>query len=127
MPDQSFQFEEFTLDLARLRLDGPSGQISLRPKAFEVLRHLVENAGRVVSKDELMKVVWPGVTVTDESLTHCIREVRRALGDTAQRMIKTSRKRGYLFEAAVTPGRNAGAPFSHTSMPEDGAGPTAEM
>ncbi|MGZ5867896.1 MAG: winged helix-turn-helix domain-containing protein [Xanthobacteraceae bacterium] len=101
MQHQSFQFEEFTLDLARLRLDGPSGPVSVRPKAFEVLRYLVENAGRVVAKDEIMKVVWPGVTVTDESLTHCVSEVRRALGDKAQRMVRTAPRRGYLFDAPV--------------------------
>lgn len=101
MTQQSFQFEGFTLDLARLSLRGPSGEIALRPKAFEVLRYLVENAGRVVSKDEVMKAVWPGITVTDESLTHCVSEVRQALGDKTQRIVKTAPRRGYLFEAPV--------------------------
>ena len=101
---RSFQFAGFTLDLARLRLDGPSGQVALRPKAFEVLRFLVENAGRVVSKDEMMQAVWPNVTVTDKSLTHCVSEVRCALGDRAQRIVKTAPRRGYLFDARVTTG-----------------------
>ncbi len=117
MPRQSFQFEDFTLDLARLRLDGPSGQVELRPKAFEVLRYLVENAGRVVTKDELMTVVWPGVTVTDESLTHCVSEVRRALGDKAQRMVKTARRRGYLFDACVTTDSDADKPATPDAEP----------
>lgn len=46
------RFRSFTLDLARLSLQGPTGQIDLRPKSFEVLRYLVEHAGRVVTKDE---------------------------------------------------------------------------
>src|SRR5690348_14090333 len=114
---QSFQFEDFTLDLARLRVDGPSWQISLRPKAFEVLRDLVENAGRVVTKDEVMRVVWPGVTVTDESLTHCIHEVRRALDDKAQRMIRTAPRRGYMFDAAVTTNGASTGPAASAAAP----------
>jgi len=77
-------------------------EIDLRPKSFEVLRHLVENAGRLVSKDELVKIVWPKVIVTDESLTQCVSEVRRALGDAEQRLIKTVPRRGYLFAASVS-------------------------
>src|SRR5262249_7699808 len=84
MRPTSFQFGGFTLDLARLRLRGPSGEVSLRPKAFEVLRYLVENAGRVVAKDELMEAVWPKGTVTDESLTHGISEVRRGIGESSR-------------------------------------------
>jgi len=62
-------------------LRGASGQVDLRPKSFEVLRFLAEHAGRVVTKDELMKAVWRDVIVTDASLAVCISEVRRALGD----------------------------------------------
>jgi class 3 adenylate cyclase len=75
--------------------------VDLRPKSFEVLRHLVEHAGRVVGKEEVIEAVWPDVTVTDESLTHCISEIRRALGDGSQRIIKTVSKRGYLFDVPV--------------------------
>ncbi|MBD0276015.1 MAG: winged helix-turn-helix domain-containing protein, partial [Acetobacteraceae bacterium] len=53
----------------------------LRPKAFALLRHLVENAGRLVDKDELLAAVWPGVFVTEDSVTLCVRELRRALDD----------------------------------------------
>ena len=72
----------------------------MRPKSFEVLRYLVEHAGRVVTKDELVKAVWPTVTVGDESLTKCISEVRHAIGDDAQRIIKTVPRRGYLIDIA---------------------------
>ena len=47
-------------------LIGPAGRVDLRPKSFEVLRYLVEHAERIVSKDELIKAVWPDVIVTEE-------------------------------------------------------------
>ncbi|TIX77901.1 MAG: hypothetical protein E5V24_27450, partial [Mesorhizobium sp.] len=51
--------------------------------------------GRVVSKDELMKAVWPDVFVTDDSLVQCVRDVRRALNDEGQSVLKAVPKRGY--------------------------------
>src|SRR4029453_15335923 len=102
MTSRSLQFTSFRLDLDRLCLYGPSGQADLRPKSFEVLRYLAENAGRVVPRDELIKAIWPDVTVTDESLTVCVSEVRRALGDERHRIIKTVPRRGYLFDVPVS-------------------------
>jgi DNA-binding winged helix-turn-helix (wHTH) protein len=99
--ESSLQFEGFTLDLDRLCVHGPSGRIDLRRKSFDVLRYLVEHAGRVVCKEELMKAVWPDVHVSDESVTQCISEVRRALGDEGQRIIKTVARRGYLSDIPV--------------------------
>src|SRR5262249_36269841 len=96
------QFSSFTLDLDRLCLFGPSGGASLRPKSFDVLRYLVEHPRRVVTKDELIKAVWPNVIVTDESLTRCISDVRHALGDASQQVIKTVPKRGYLLDLEVS-------------------------
>ena len=82
--------------------NGPSGRADLRPKSFEVLRYLMEHAGRIVTKEEVMSAVWPNVTVTDESLTQCISDVRRALGDDGQRIVKTVPRRGYLVDAPIT-------------------------
>jgi class 3 adenylate cyclase/DNA-binding winged helix-turn-helix (wHTH) protein/predicted ATPase len=98
----SFEFEGFTLDLARGCLRAGDRQIDLRPKSFDVLCHLLENAGRLVSKDELVKTVWPNVFVADDALTHCISEVRMALGDGDQRIVKTVPRRGYLLVAPVS-------------------------
>ena len=81
MTRKSLRFGPFNIDLDRLSLDGPSGQIELRPKSFEVLRYLAEHAGRVVTKDEIISSVWSDVTVTDDALVHCISEVRHAIGD----------------------------------------------
>jgi len=102
MTQRSLRFESFVLDLERLCLHGPSGQADLRPKSFEVLRYLVEHAGRVVTKEEVLNAVWPDVTVGDESLTQCIRDVRRALGDESQGLVKTVPRRGYLVDVVVS-------------------------
>lgn len=98
---QNVCFQGFTLDAARGCLTAERGEIDLRPKSFEVLRYLVEHAGRLVSKDELMQAIWPNVTVTEHSLTHCISEIRSAIGDRDQTIIKTVPRRGYLFSAPV--------------------------
>jgi adenylate cyclase len=74
-------------------------EIELRRKAFEVLRHLAENAGRLVSKDELFETVWSNVNVSDDSLIQCIREVREKLGDSEHTLIKNVPRRGYLLAA----------------------------
>jgi DNA-binding winged helix-turn-helix (wHTH) protein len=96
-----YSFEHWMLDCWRGALTGPDGEVTLRPKTFEVLRFLVENAGRLVSRDEVLDAVWRNVTVTEESLTHCVSEIRQALGDAEQRVIKTVPRRGYLFAASV--------------------------
>src|SRR5215470_12373151 len=96
-----FQFEGFTLDVACSSLRAGNRAVALRPKSFEVLRYLVENADRLVTKEELMKAIWPNVVVTDESLSHCVSEVRQALGDSNQTIIATMPRRGYRFTAPV--------------------------
>jgi len=94
---QVIRFDCYTLDLMRGRLQNGCVDVELRPKSFEVLRYLAENAGRVVSRDELLQAIWPNLFVTDTSLTQCISEVRSALGDNQQRIIKTMPRRGYVF------------------------------
>jgi TolB-like protein len=100
--DTAFRFEGYILDLRRgaLRADN-LGDIELRPKSFELLRYLVEHAGRLVPKNELLEAIWPDVVVTDESLTRCVSDVRSALSDSDQNIIKTVPRRGYLFAATV--------------------------
>jgi adenylate cyclase len=99
---RQLNFDRYVLDLDRgsLLLDG--NEIALRPKTFAVLRFLVENAGRLVSKDDLMVAVWPDVAVTDDALVQSIGELRRGLGDAGPRLIKTVPRRGYRFETAVS-------------------------
>ena len=114
----SLRFQSFTLDLQRLCLRGPAGEVDLRPKSFEVLRYLAEHAGRVVPKEEMIRAVWPDVTVTDESLTRCISEVRRAIGDDAQEIIKTVSRRGYLFDSPdLAGGQTESVPDTEAAPP----------
>jgi adenylate cyclase len=96
-----FQFEEYTLDIARGLLRAGDREVALRRKSFALLRFLVENPDRLVTKDELLKAIWPDVVVTDESLTQCVSEVRQAIGDSGQTIILTVPRRGYRFTAPV--------------------------
>src|SRR5215467_1423648 len=96
-----FRFGEYTLDVVCGCLRAADREIELRPKSFEVLRYLVENAGRLVTKDELIKTVWRNVVVSDESLMQCVSEVRHAIADDGQTIIKTVPRRGYRFAASV--------------------------
>lgn len=111
---EGYRFGRFTLSLARASLAANGADVDLRPKSFDVLRYLVENAGRVATKDEIVAAVWPNVVVTDDSLTQCVRDVRKALDDDGERFIKTVPRRGYMFVADVQPlaGPEA-APPSH--------------
>jgi DNA-binding winged helix-turn-helix (wHTH) protein len=98
---QTYSFNGFTLDPARACLLREGREVKLRPKSFEALKYLVENPGRVITKDELLQVLWPDSFVTDDSLVQCLRDVRRALGDEQQRYVKTVPRRGYIFDAEV--------------------------
>src|SRR6476659_3558247 len=89
-----------TLDTRRQRLLRGTESLRLRPRSYDVLLHLARNAGRLVSKQELMDIVWKDVAVTDDSLVQCLMEIRRALGD-AEHAIETVRGRGYLFRTEV--------------------------
>src|SRR5277367_5148853 len=87
-----------TLDLRREELRDAAGTlIELRNRSFGVLRYLATNAGRLVTKDELLGANWPGVTVSEDSLTQCISEIRRVLGDAGRNLIRTMPRRGYMI------------------------------
>jgi TolB-like protein/DNA-binding winged helix-turn-helix (wHTH) protein len=93
------RFDRYMLDLRRGTLRSGEDDIEIRPKTFEVLKLLVENAGRLVSKDEIVAAVWPGVFVTDDSVVQCVKELRRALGQDGERLVRTVPRRGYRLEA----------------------------
>ena len=97
-----YSFGEFTLDLERGALLRAGVHVDLRPKAFEVLRLLVERHGRLVTKQELLDAVWGRVVVTEGSVAKCLIEIRRAIDDAAQTAIKTVPRRGYIFDEPVT-------------------------
>ncbi len=101
MAGRYFRFSHFTLDLDRMALLDGGTQIELRPKAFDTLVALVERSGRVVSKDDLVAIVWPDITVNDDALAQCVRDIRKAIGDADQKIVKTVPRRGYMFAAPV--------------------------
>jgi TolB-like protein/DNA-binding winged helix-turn-helix (wHTH) protein/tetratricopeptide (TPR) repeat protein len=94
-------FDAFELDGQRRTLRRSGAEVELRPLAFDALSFLVQHAGRVVTKDELIAAVWPGLVVTDDSIARCISDIRRALGDVEQRIIKTLPRRGYTLAVPV--------------------------
>ena len=97
------RFSGFELDPERAELRRPDGgTIRLRPKTLELLRLLAKNAGRVLSKQQLMEAVWPNVHVGEDSLFQCIREIRTALGDDKRQVVRVISGRGYQFQAEVT-------------------------
>ena len=97
----TYQFAEFTLDVARGCLLKAGREIKLRPKVYETLKYLVQNAGRLISKQELIQALWPDAFVSDDSLVQCAVELRRALDDRDQQLLKTVPRRGYLFAVPV--------------------------
>jgi TolB-like protein len=94
---------------------------ALRPKSFALLRHFVENPGRLIDRDEIMHTVWPGVFVSDDSIAQCVRDIRRVLGDDAQQLLRTLPRRGYLLTAQVA--RGTGQPTAAVEVPSDAAPP----
>jgi DNA-binding winged helix-turn-helix (wHTH) protein/Flp pilus assembly protein TadD len=101
VPHRGFVFGEFTLDIDRAVILHNDKDVSLRPKSFDVLRHLIEHHGRLVGKEELLKAVWGSAAVSDDSLTHCLIDIRKVLGDTERRMIRTVPRRGFIFDVPV--------------------------
>lgn len=122
-----FRFAGFELDEQRAELRGPDGAaIKLRPKSFDMLRLFANNAGRVLSKQELMEAVWPNVHVGEDGLFQCIREIRSALGDDQRQMVKLVSGRGYLFGAEVSTGpADVAAPIQAAPPPEHATAPIA--
>jgi TolB-like protein/DNA-binding winged helix-turn-helix (wHTH) protein/tetratricopeptide (TPR) repeat protein len=95
-----YRFGEFELTPSE-RAFGRNGEpISVSPKAFEVLTYLVTNPGRVVTKDELLKAVWPDSFVEESNLTQHISWLRKALADRSNYIV-TVPGRGYQFTATV--------------------------
>src|SRR5882724_11644661 len=110
------RFLSFRLDTANQCLWRGEATADLTPKAFDVLRYLVEHAGRLVTPDELLEALWPETYVNPEGVRKYIQEIRKVLGDRPDQpvFIQTLPKRGYQFVAQVTEERHA-APSSETA------------
>jgi len=98
-----FRFGGVVVDVDRreVRVDGQ--RVDLQPKAFDLLSYLIRHRDRVVDRDELMEALWPGLVVTDDSLTQALRRARRVVGDdgTRQAVIRTVQRRGFRFVATL--------------------------
>lgn len=123
----SYQFGEFTLDITRGCLLRAGGEIKLRPKVYETLKYLVEHPGQLIGKQELMRAVWPNAFVTDDSLVQCTLELRRALNDGRQQLLKTVPRRGYLFTASVMQHPATSEPSSIIDRSDLSDGPEPSM
>ena len=124
-----YRFGDFAIDLEQRVLLRAEHRIPLTPKVFDTLLVLVERHGRIVSKDELMNLLWPDSFVEDSNLIFNVQHLRKALGDDARNpvYVETVARRGYRFiadveeclsdEAAVTPNvkvRSAHDEYSET-------------
>jgi DNA-binding winged helix-turn-helix (wHTH) protein len=102
---QEIAFEAFRLDLVNECLRQDARVITLRPKAFRVLKLLVERRGQLVTKRQVLDAVWPETFVGDAVLKDVVRQLREALSDCAHNpcYIQTAHRRGYRFIAKIAP------------------------
>jgi DNA-binding winged helix-turn-helix (wHTH) protein len=127
----TYVFDDVCVDRAAMRVTRAGQAVTLEPKAFDVLLHLLDNRGMLVGKAQLLETVWSGTFVTENNLAHAVSQLRRALGDSAKtaRYIETVPRRGYRFIApvieerpAIVPEPNDESPFQMTPTPQQ-AGP----
>jgi adenylate cyclase len=104
------RFAEFELDLGRRELRRRGEVVAIQPKVLDLIAYLVEHRDRAVGKSEIQAAIWPGVIVTETSLTQAIRKARLAFGDDAGRpaMIRTAHGHGYRFVAPLDDGLTQG-------------------
>jgi len=98
------QFRSFRLDVVNHCLWHGEARVPFTPKAFDVLRYLVEHADRLVTQDEILGALWPETYVNPEVIKKYILEIRKALGDRRDKpeFIETFPRRGYQFVASVS-------------------------
>jgi TolB-like protein len=117
-----YHFEDFVLDPERRELVRGSDSIETGPQVFDVLLHLVQNREHVVTKDNLIDVVWGGRIISESTLTSHINAVRKALGDTGeeQRLIRTIPRKGYRFVSLVQEAHDAKAAMPVSQVRHNG-------
>jgi TolB-like protein/Flp pilus assembly protein TadD len=101
--NEVYRFEDCEVMPARRQILRRGKPVTVEPKVFDLLLYLLEHRDRAVEKNELQDAVWPGVIVTEASLSRCVMKARRAVGDdaAATQIIRTVRGHGYQFMAAV--------------------------
>ena len=98
-----YLFEEYAFDTDRRELHRGADVVCVAPQVFDLLDYLIRNRERVVSKADLINVVWNGRIVTDAALTTRLNVARTAIGDSGeeQRLIKTLPRKGFRFVGTV--------------------------
>lgn len=98
-----YRFAGYELDLNHRELRRGGVPVTIQPKVLDLIAYLVEHRDRAVDKREIQDAIWPGVIVTETSLTQAIRKARRALGDDANQpgVIRTVHGHGYRFVARL--------------------------
>ena len=123
-PSQRLGFGDFVLERSQQRVCRRDGSpLTLTPRLFSALLLFVENAGALLDKDALMRALWPGVVVEENSLSQVISGLRRALADDSHdsRYIQTVPRRGFRFIATViesSDATSAGRLASASNVPE---------
>ncbi len=122
------RFGQFEIDTIRAELRGPNGPVPIEPKTFDLLLFLAENPGRLLTRDEMIARVWGGRVVSDSAVATVLKQVRKALGDSAAdpHLLKTVHGRGHRFTAEVRIARPAEAvlPAPTDPAPAPGGQPT---
>ncbi|MBN1240385.1 MAG: winged helix-turn-helix domain-containing protein, partial [Gammaproteobacteria bacterium] len=106
---RGFRIGPFEVEPLVGRIEGPGGARHVQPKVMDVLVYLAQHAGELVERDTLLEQIWRRVT-SEEVLTRCISELRRAFGDGSPGFIQTVPKRGYRLVETVVPFAPAGPP-----------------
>ena len=131
--EHGVNFGDYRFDFETGRLWSGEREVRLTPKASAVLKVLVTHAGKPVTKEELFASVWNDTVVSDDALTSCVQELRRALADDSKqpRFIETRHRRGYRFIAqlteATTAERVADSPLSTQDISAIAVLPFADM
>src|SRR5262245_17439638 len=117
-PKQIYEFGPYRLDSAERLLMRDGAVVPLQPKIFDLLLALVERHGRLLEKDELMRLVWPDTFVEEANLASNISILRKKLSENGERCIETVPKHGYRFVAPVREFKEQNGNFSGEEQPE---------
>ena len=111
------RFGPFQVDPRTWTLSREGSAVDLSPRLVEILGHLAAHASEIVTKDELLERFWPGINISDNTLTRAVADIRKALGDSASTPIyvQTLARRGYRFVGAI----DAGGPEEPARSDED--------
>lgn len=107
----TYRFAKFLLDEDTRQLFADGTEVHLSPKAFELLRILIQHRSRALAKAELQDLLWPSTFVGETNLATLVAEIRRTLGDSAQNshFVRTVHRFGYRFVAEIREGTPTGA------------------